>query len=290
MTVNALDTQMLASDLAEVHRIYTELFAGLTAADWERPVKGGDEEWNLREVVAHVGALAQLGQQSIQAALRGEAISFPGLPTRFEFSQFNRQQIAERLHLPVQDLCAALLDALCEAMEMARTLRPAELARTVALPIYNRPVSVRELLAIQVMHPGQIHAAQVAEPAGVPPLWTQFAPDMRHRMIGRVMHAQSILYRQDLGGDMRAVLAYRVGGEGGGSWYITLSPEDPCAAEGDVAQADLSLFFRDTATFCRMSTGRLNLLLALLSGRLRPRGNLRLFLRLGSLFSVDATR
>jgi hypothetical protein len=39
---------MLASDLAEVHRIYAGLFAGLTAADWERPVKGGDHEWNLR--------------------------------------------------------------------------------------------------------------------------------------------------------------------------------------------------------------------------------------------------
>jgi len=48
MTTNALDTQMLASDLAEVHRIYAGLFAGLTAADWERPVKGGDQEWNLR--------------------------------------------------------------------------------------------------------------------------------------------------------------------------------------------------------------------------------------------------
>jgi putative sterol carrier protein len=54
-------------------------------------------------------------------------------------------------------------------------------------------------------------------------------------------------------------------------------------------RADLTLAFRDTSDFFQMFTGRLNLLGALLTGRLRPRGNLRLFLRFSSLFSVDAT-
>jgi hypothetical protein len=37
-----------------------------------------------------------------------------------------------------------------------------------------------------------------------------------------------------------------------------------------------------------MFTARLNLPLALLSGQMRLRGNLRLFTRFGSLFKVDA--
>lgn len=51
----------------------------------------------------------------------------------------------------------------------------------------------------------------------------------------------------------------------------------------------LTLHMRTTDLFCRMLTGRLNLPLALLSGRLRLHGDLRLFSRMGSLFSVDAT-
>ena len=38
----------------------------------------------------------------------------------------------------------------------------------------------------------------------------------------------------------------------------------------------------------QMFTGRLNLPLVLLTGQLKLRGNLRLFPRFGSLFSVDA--
>ena len=45
---------------------------------------------------------------------------------------------------------------------------------------------------------------------------------------------------------------------------------------------------RDTAVFCRMLTSRLNLPIALISGAMKLRGDLRLFLRMGTLFSVDA--
>ena len=38
-----------------------------------------------------------------------------------------------------------------------------------------------------------------------------------------------------------------------------------------------------------MLTGRLNLALALIGGKPKPPGDLRLFLRMSKLFSVDAT-
>lgn len=284
---HAFAAETLASDLTRVHEIYSDFFSELSATDWRYPEKD-DEEWNLREVVAHVGALTELGQESVEAALRGEIIAFPGLTTRFEFSRFNRQKIDERLHLQPEALSAAFLDALARSIETAKAITTDQLDCTVDLPIYNRPICVSELLGIQVMHPGLTHAAQVAEPAGIPPLWTRLEPAVRQRTIARVMRALSLLYRQDLGGELYAVLVFQIGGDGGGEWNVTLSPQNPRSAAGAVDHADLTLSFRDSDLFCRMFTGRLNLLGALLTRRLRPRGDLRLFLRFGSLFSVDA--
>ena len=284
---DAFAAQMLAADLARVRQIYALFFAGLTAADWRYPALDEGKEWNLREVVAHLGALTELGQASIEAALRGEAIAFPGLPNRFQFSRFNRQQIDERLHHEPDALAADFLEALSRSVDTAANLEPGEAECTVALPIYNRPVRVDELLGIQVMHPGLTHAAQVAEPAGVAPLWTHLAPDVRYRTFSRVVRALSLLYRQDLGGDLRAKIVFRVGGEGGGTWNVHLSPRDPSSGKGAAPNPNLTLSFRDASMFCRMFTGRLNLLGAVLGGAMRPRGDLRLFLRFGSLFSVD---
>ncbi|HEX6305018.1 MAG TPA: DinB family protein [Anaerolineales bacterium] len=282
----AFEAQTLAEDLTQVRQIYADFFAGLSEEDWRLPQGDGDHEWNTREVVAHLGALNQLLQDSIQAARRGEAISDPALPDRFAFERFNRIKIDERLHMPVETLEGALLEALTQSIETTRSLGPGELDCTVTLPIYNRPISVGEMLGIQVFHSGFIHAAQVAEPAGVPPLWTHLPPEVRHRVITRFARALSLLYRQDLGGELRAVLALQVAGQGGGSWYVELSPEDPGSQEGDAVQPDLRLWFRDTATLFRMFTGRLNILGAILTRRLRIRGDVRLFLRMGKLFSV----
>lgn len=60
-------------------------------------------------MVAHLAALTTFGQDSIEAALRGEAIAFPGFANRFEFSRFNRRQIDERLHRSPDKLSAPFL-------------------------------------------------------------------------------------------------------------------------------------------------------------------------------------
>jgi hypothetical protein len=156
------------------------------------------------------------------------------------------------------------------------------------MPIYNRPIQIVEALAIIVMHAGLVHTAQVAEPAGVPPLWTKLPTDVRHRQIGRVMRAFSILYRHDIGDPLRASLHFRVDGPGGGDWHVEVAPEATASGEGAPDAPRLRLRFRSTDEFCRMPTVRLNLPLALLTGRLRVRGDLRLLRRMNQLFSVDA--
>jgi hypothetical protein len=282
------DPQILADDLCEVHRIYANFFSNLDPEKWEKSVKGGSKEWTQHETVAHLCALTGAGLESIQATLRGEPYTFDGLTDRYHFVAYNRHGIDEHLSLPMQELCAEFLNILDQTAFIARTLQPDQVELASEMPIYNRPVKITEAMSIMMFHAGLHHSAQVAEPAGAPPLWKQLSPEIRRRVIGRVMRALSLLYRHDLGGDLRASFVFEMEGPGGGSWHVDVSPEETFSAEGIAAHPSLVLHFRKTDLFCQLMTGRLNLPLALLSGQVKLRGNLRLFPRFGSLFSVDA--
>ena len=282
------DPQILADDLCEVHRIYANFFSQLNMKDWERPVKGGSKEWTLHETVAHLCALSGAGLESIQHTLRGEPYVFAGLTDRYQFVAYNRRGINEHLAMPMKELCAEFLNILDQTAFIARTMQPDQVELASEMPIYNRPVKIVEAMSIIMFHAGLHHSAQVAEPAGVPPLWKQLYPEIRHRVIGRVMRALSLLYRYDLGRDLRAVFAFEMEGPGGGNWYVDVSPERTSSAEGIAPHPSLVLHMNKTDVFCHLMTGRLNLPLALLTGQLKLRGNLRLFTRFGSLFSVDA--
>lgn len=282
------DPQTLADDLCVVQRIYADFFAGLSQEDWERPVNGGPKEWNLRETVAHLCALNGAGLESIRCALQGESYTFEGLSDRYQFKAFNRHGIDEHLHLPDRQLRAQVLDILGRASDIARSLSPEQAQIASDMPIYNRPVQIIEALSIIMFHTGLHHSAQVSEPAGLPALWRQLSPDIRHRTIGRVMRALSLLYRKDLGGGLQAAFAFNVGGPGGGDWYVQVSPGECASGEGAVKHPSLSIRFVKTEVFCLFITGRLNLPLALLSGKLKLGGDLRLFPKFGALFSVDA--
>jgi hypothetical protein len=284
----AFDPKVLADDLNEVRRIYADFFDQLDTATWDRPAPHGHNEWGLHESIAHLYALNGDGLESIKHTLRGEPYTFRGLDSRYQFNAYARDGIDEHLGAPLDALCAEFLRIHDEAAGIARTLRPDQAEIAAAMPIYNRPVQIVEALGIMVMHAGLIHSAQVAEPAGVPPLWMQLSPDIRHRMIARVMRAFSLLYRRDIGGPLRAPVVFRVGGPGGGEWRVELSPEGTVSSEGAAESPRLIVELRETDDFCRMITGRLNLPVALLEGRFRPHGDLRLFVRMGKLFSIDA--
>ena len=133
-----------------------------------------------------------------------------------------------------------------------------------------------------------LHSAQIADPAGVPPLWTRFDDAVQHRLISRLMLAFSLLDRLDLADGLRDAVAFRVGGPGGGEWYLDLRPDGADWHEAPLAHPGLSLRMRSTATLFRMATQRIRMPIALATGEIRVRGHLRLFTGLGRLTSVDA--
>ena len=285
---STFDLQTVADDMCEVRRIYADFFAKLTDEDWERPVKGSPKEWNLQHTVAHLCALSGTGLASIEAALRGQKYLFKDLADRYQFDDFNLHGIHEHLPISRQDLSAEFLGILDRTIEIARTVPPEQADIVIEMPIYNRPVTVVETICILLFHAGLHHSAQVAEPAHLPPLWMQLTPDIRHRVIGRVMCALSLLYRCGLGGNLRTAFTFDIAGAGGGTWVVHVSPETTSAEETDEHYPGLTLNLREPAVFCRMFTGRFNPIISLLDGDLRLKGDWLLFLRFGSLFSVTA--
>jgi len=286
-TDNTFDPQTIADDLLEVRHVYVEFFANIKESDWDRPVKGSPQEWNLHDAIAHLCALNGDGLESIKHTLRGEPYTFVGFEHRYKFNSYNRNGINSHLHLPMKELFAEHLGILEEAARIARDLTPEKARMTANMPIYNRPVSMVEGLSIISFHAGLVHTAQVADPAGVPPLWTRISPEIRHRLIARMMRAFSLLYRLDIGGSLQTTIVFCIDGEGGGEWHVKLSPDDPTSGEGAVGNPGLVIHMRDTSVFCRMFTVRLNIPLALLLGEIKLRGNPFLFFRLGDLLSID---
>lgn len=288
MLNDTFDPLTLADDLVEVRRIYARYFNTLTDSAWVRPARLGPNEWNVQHTVAHLCALTGAGLDSIKYTLRGDLYRFKGLSTRWQFNDFNRCGIEEHLHLSRPVLCAEFLDILDQSALIAAQLQPGQAEITSEMPIYNRPVKIIEALSIIMFHAALHHSAQVTEPAGVPPLWQQLSPAIRHRVIGRVMRAFSLLYRYDLGGSLNASFVFKVGGPGGGSWHIDVSPTSATSEEGAALHPSLTLNLQSTDVFCHLLTGRFNLTQAVLTGQFRPWGDLRLFPRMSSLFSVDA--
>ena len=283
------DPQAMADDLTEINRIYSRFFATLDESSWDKPAKGGAKEWTQHETVAHLCALHGIGLESIKHALLGEPYTYVGLETRYQLTTYNRKGIDDHLHILRKELFARFLDIHDEAARIARDSGPGQAeVLTVPMPFYNRPLSIVEALGIMAFHAGIIHTAQVAEPAGVTPLWVQLSPEIHHRLTGRVMRAFSLLYRSDIGGSLNATLVFRVDGPGGGEWYVNLSPDISTSGEGAVDRPNLVIHLRDTSVFCEMLIGRFNLPLGLISGRMKLRGDLSLFLRMDTLFSVDA--
>jgi hypothetical protein len=98
----------------------------------------------------------------------------------------------------------------------------------------------------------------------------------------------SLLYRPDIGGSLRATIAFRVDGPGGGQWFIRVAPDHSEFGEGAADHPTLVIHLRDTGVFCQMLTRRFHLPVGLVTRKMRLHGDLRLFFRMKTLFSEDA--
>jgi hypothetical protein len=151
-------------------------------------------EWTLHQTVAHLVAAAEFYCSALQQTLRHKTFVVPGFQQRQDLPAYNQQEIQRRQHLQPPALIAALQQALTDTVEIAQHLRPDQLSWQVAIPVFNRPLTVLELLETQITHPGMVHAAQIARPANRDPLWRGYEDAFLHRMLTRFFHLMTLIY------------------------------------------------------------------------------------------------
>ena len=283
--MNAFDPLVLAADLLEVKRIYAALFASRSAADWPRHTEPHAMGWTLRETIAHLDSVGQAYLQAAEAMLAGQPCHIPGITQRTELPAWNQREIEVRAPRPITDICNSFLGTLQHASNSVARLSSAVLSRTTNFPFYHRPISLGELFGGQAAHPGLVHAAQVAQGAGVAPLWVQYPPALLHRQLTRFFHLMTLAYWPERGGNLHATVRLNAAGQGRGSWTVRLSPEGSQVAEEPQQRPRLRIWFRNTDSLCRAITFQLSPVRALLTAQAFAWGDISLAFRLAWLFN-----
>ena len=247
--------------------------------------KEQSKEWTFHQTLAHVTAAAEMYLQALEVTLNKSDFVYPGMQRRVDLAALNDHEIGMRHHLSIQVLAQNLAKALERTAQLAYTLPPDLLTVPVSLPIFNRPLTVAEVLDMQIVHPGILHAAQLANPVGIRPLWTDYSPEFMHRQIARFFQVMSLIYWPERGGELRARLNFIIAGPGGGRWSVTIEPAGGTFCEHTVSRADVTMWIRNTQAFCQFFTNQESALSSLYKGKLVIWGDLRLAWKLAWLFS-----
>lgn len=276
----------LIADLLMLTRLLPTFFEDIEPGVWQQRGKHvRASEWTLHQTVAHLAAAAEFYRSALRLALAHETLVTPDFQQRRDLPAVNQQEIQKRQRLQPPELIGTLKQALVDTVEIAQQLTPEQCSWPVKVPVFNRPLTLFELLEMQVTHPAMVHAAQIARPAGKAPLWREYEALVLHRMLTRFFRLMSLVYWPERGGNLRATVQFLVAGTAGGEWYIDISPEDCQSYEGRASKPRLTLWAANADTLCSLFTNQIRLGQALLHRKLSVRGDLLLALRLASLFS-----
>jgi uncharacterized damage-inducible protein DinB len=281
---------IIVKDYEYMQHILTKFCeAALTAKPsnkWHNHVRSKErKEWTFHQTLAHVTAAAEIYLQALEAVFDETTFVYPGMQKRIDLATLNDREIAARQHLPAQELTQNFLKALERTAQLTQSLTPNILTRRVNIPIFNRPLMVTELLDMQLIHPGILHAAQLTNAIHMKPLWTHYTPEFMHRQITRFFQLMALIYWPERGGNLQTCINFVVSGPGGGHWSITIHPSDTGYSEQNVHHAALTIWIRNTHALCQFFTHQESTLSALCKGKLLLWGDLALSLKLAWLFS-----
>ena len=280
------DPVVLAADIRLVATLFTEELGRVREGAWAHRSGRSADAWTVHDIVGHMATIAESANATAAAALAAAAVPPPGLPEHGAVAAWNRERVDRTRGQPTIITVDRLLGALEAAAEFAEALSPGDAARSIRIPTYDRPVRVDEALSVQVSHSLVAHGAQLAAATGLEPPWAHLGPDPRHRVLERLFQQMTVLYDPARGGELRALVAFEIGGAGGGAWWLAIAPEEVRAGRGAVARPTVTFRIVNTSVAFLLFSHRLNLPLALLRRRLRLVGDLGLAMRFPQL--VDA--
>lgn len=282
----AFEPYTLAADLLELREICAGFFERVAADDWARPTERRPEAWTLHETLAHLTATAAGLNQLITATLEDTPGPFAGRDLqRSDLKAYNREALDAFTPHSSTELVDLFLSELSAAARTAARLEEPALSAKVAIPFYHTDPTIAQTLAIQLVHPGIVHAAQVAVGQRAQPLWNYYRPGLMRRQLTRLFLNMALAYRPERAGDVHATISFTVNGKGGGSWHISVAPELARAYVGKAEKPNVALTFASAELFCKTLAVRTPIWRNIVLRRIRVSGDLRLAQRFSTFFA-----
>lgn len=281
--MSTISNQQMSQDLREMHDVAEAFFSTIKPTDWDKHTEAHESGWTLRQTLAHVTAIAETWQEAIHCALISQPIAYPGLAQRTDLAAYNQQCIEARQAVPTALLIDKLLRVFKETADQTATLTTDQLGMLVPCPAYNRPLTAAETIGCQMSHLGIVHGAQLTRAISAEPLWQRCSPAMQHRLVSYFFNQVSHAYWVERGGNLHAGINFYVGGQSGGRWHLTFSPDGGTGGEGWVKYPALMMWSPHVNALCNVFTGQLSPSSAILRGQILGVGNLRLAFRLPEL-------
>ncbi len=282
----AFEPYTLAADLLELREIYAGFFERVAEDDWARPTERRPEAWTLHQTVAHLAATAIGLNQAITATLEGMPGPFAGRDLqRSELKAFNQEALDAIVEHTDAELVEMLLGALSEAARIAARTEEPVLSQPIAMPFYHSNPTIAQTLAVQLVHAGIVHGAQVAVGPRAQPIWTYYRPGFMRRQLTRLLLNMALTYWPERAGDLHATISFTVNGKGGGSWYLSVAPELARAYMGKADKPTVALTFASAELFCKVITYRTRIVRNLMLRRIRVNGDLGLAQRFTGYFT-----
>ncbi len=92
-------------------------------------------------------------------------------------------------------------------------------------------------------------------------------------------------FQADKAGDMNAVILFDLSGEGGGQWSVKIA-DGACDITKGVADSPKATVRMDAGDYHDMITGKLNPMMAFMSGKVKVEGDLNSVMKFQQLFGM----
>ena len=99
----------------------------------------------------------------------------------------------------------------------------------------------------------------------------------------QILESMPDLFRPERAGRANAVVQFKLTGEGGGNWYVTIKNRT-CTMDEGLAEKPTATVQMDAADYVALSTGKLGSMKAFTSGRVKASGDLTLMKRMENWF------
>ena len=99
----------------------------------------------------------------------------------------------------------------------------------------------------------------------------------------QIIEGMPNLFRPERAGRANAVVQFKLTGEGGGNWYVTIK-DRTCTVDEGISDKPTATIQMEASTYLALSTGKLGSMKAFTSGKVKASGDLTLMKRMENWF------